>query len=169
MVKIISTSFAILIALWACNSATPTQTSQTKEKTESSTVRTVEYAGKDTAFHANYTIKLPVGYKIDPQPGADNNVYYFTPIDTTVKRGEAGIYFGARPDDSAPSTGYTKNEMPGIFLGQSVTWVEYTTDAYTQRETFLQTGPEMRIHCWCYSDNPKDLEMLFEMVKSIHQ
>jgi hypothetical protein len=59
--------------------------------------------------------------------------------------------------------------MPGIFLGQAVTWVEYTTDAYTQRETFLQTGTEMRIHCWCYSDNPKDLEMLFEMVKSIHQ
>jgi hypothetical protein len=167
MVKIISTSFAILISLWACNSATPTQTSQTKEKTESSTLRTVEYAGKDTAFHANYTIKLPLGYKIDPQPGADNNVYYFTPIDTTVKRGEAGIYFGARPDDSSPSTEYSKSETQGVFLGQSVTWIEYTTNTYTQRETFLETGPDQKIHCWCYADNPQDLDLLFAMIKTI--
>lgn len=169
MVKFVLTSIIFLISFYACNTAPSSHTSQTKEKTESNTTQPVEYAGKDTVFHSNYTIKLPEGYKIDPQPGADNSVYYFTPKDTTVKRGEAGIYFGARPDDSAPSTEYTKNEMPGIFLGQAVTWVEYTTDAYTQRETFLQTGTEMRIHCWCYSDNPKDLEMLFEMVKSIHQ
>lgn len=169
MVKSFLTWSFPLCLLCACGSTPIAPTSYTKEKTESNSTKTIEYSGKDTVFYADYTIKLPDGYKVDPQPGADNNVYYFTPIDTTVKLGEAGIYFGTRPDDSAPSTGYTKNEMPGIFLGQSVTWVEYTTDAYTQRETFLQTGPEMRIHCWCYSDNPKDLEMLFEMVKSIHQ
>jgi predicted small lipoprotein YifL len=169
MVRSILASLVLAFSIAACGNKPIAPTSSTQEKTESNTTKSVEYSGKDTVFHANYTIKLPEGYKIDPQPGADNNVYYFTPIDTTIKRGEAGIYFGARPDDSAPSTEFTKNEMPGIFLGQSVTWVEYTTDAYTQRETFLQTGPEMRIHCWCYSDNPKDLEMLFEMVKSIHQ
>jgi hypothetical protein len=167
MVRFSIVSVVAALSLWSCGNNPITPASNAQEKTASNTSNPFEYSGKDTVFHANYTIKLPEGYKIDPQPGADNSVYYFTPIDTAVKRGEAGIYFGARPDDSAPSTEYSKSESPGVFLGQSVTWIEYTTDAYTQRETFLEAGPEQKIHCWCYADNPKDLELLFAMIKTI--
>lgn len=167
MVKSLIPSLALVVSLISCGNNQSAPTNYTQEKTESNTTKAVDYIGKDTVFHASYTIKLPEGYKIDPQPGADNNVYYFTPIDTTVKRGEAGIYFGARPDDSAPSTEYSKSETQGVFLGQTVTWIEYTTDAYTQRETFLETGPDQKIHCWCYSDNSQDLELLFAMIKTI--
>jgi hypothetical protein len=159
---------SIALLTLSCQSKQPQNAVETSSP-KPATANRIEYIGKDTTFYESYVIKLPEGYKIDPQPGADNKVFYFTPIDTTVKRGEAGIYFGARPDDSSPSTGFSKKEFPGIFLGQSVTWIEYTTDSYTQRETFIEIGPEKKIHCWCYSNNTADLEVLFEMIKTIRR
>jgi hypothetical protein len=52
-------------------------------------------------------------------------------------------------------------------MGNAVTWTEYTTVKYTQREVFIDQGPETKIHCWCYSHDPAVLEKLWEMVKTI--
>ena len=117
--------------------------------------------------NSGYFIDLPSTHKIDSQPGIDFKVYYFTPFDTTLNRGEAGIYFGTHPDEAPPSREYTKKEFSQVWLGQTVKWNEYTTNAYTQRETFVNMADSSMIHCWCYSDNNSDLEKLFLMVNTI--
>jgi hypothetical protein len=129
---------------------------------------TPKVQGGETAIGTTgYSIVLLDGYKIENQVGGSFDVYYFKPIDTTLGESEAGIYFGPRPDTAAPSIDYTKKLFPGTFMGNAVTWTEYTTVKYTQREVFIDQGPDKKIHCWCYSQDPAVLENLWEMVKTI--
>lgn len=114
-----------------------------------------------------HTIQLIEGYKIENQVGGSFDVYYFKPIDTAMGESEAGIYFGPRPDTAAPSIEYTKKLFLGTFMGNTVHWTEYSTVKYTQREVFVDLGPESKIHCWCYSHDPSVLEKLHEMIKTI--
>ena len=116
---------------------------------------------------SGHTIQLLPGYIIEKQNSETFEVYYFKPADSTLSENEAGIYFGPRPDTSAPSIEYTKKVFPGTFMGNTVTWTEYTTEKYTQREVFIDQGPEQKIHCWCYSHDPLLLNKLWEMVKTV--
>jgi hypothetical protein len=116
---------------------------------------------------SGHTIQLLPDYTIEKQSSETFEVYYFKPADSTLSENEAGIYFGPRPDTSAPSVDYTKKQFPGTFMGNTVTWTEYTTDKYTQREVFIDQGPEQKIHCWCYSHDPIMLNKLWEMVKTV--
>ncbi len=116
---------------------------------------------------SGHSIELITGFMIEKQESASFEVYYFKPTDTTKTETEAGIYFGPRPDTSAPSTEYTKKIIPGTFMGNSVNWTEYVTSKYTQREVFVDATPDKKIHCWCYSNDPAVLEKLWEMVKTI--
>jgi hypothetical protein len=113
------------------------------------------------------TIDLVEGYAIDSQIDSVFKVYYFKPTAQDAAEDEAGIYFGPRPDTSAPNTEYTKKLFDGQFMGNAVKWTEYVTATYTQREVFVDRGPEEKIHCWCYSHDPVTLEKLFWMVKTI--
>lgn len=114
------------------------------------------------------TINLVQGYAIDSQIDSGFKVYYFKPTAIDAKEDEAGIYFGPRPDTSAPRTEYSKKTFQGEFMGNITTWTEYTTEKYTQREVFIDRGPDDKIHCWCYSHDPASLEKLFNMIRSIH-
>jgi hypothetical protein len=117
--------------------------------------------------HTGLSIDLIEGYAIDSQIDSAFRVYYFKPIAPDAGEDEAGIYFGAHPDTSAPSIDYSKRVYDGQFMGNAVKWTEYITAAYTQREVFIDRGPEDKIHCWCYSDDPLVLEKLYGMIRSI--
>lgn len=113
------------------------------------------------------TIDLIEGYAIDSQIDSNFRVYYFKPVSPDAAEDEAGIYFGANPDTSAPIIEFSKRIFDGEFMGNAVKWTEYTTAKYTQREVFIDRGPEDKIHCWCYSHDPATLEKLFWMVRTI--
>ena len=115
-------------------------------------------------------IDLPVTHKIEEQPGelgGDFEVYYFTPIDTSIYHGEGGIYFGPKPDEHPPTTDYTKHLVSGNFLGVKTNWVEYKTAAYMQTETFIENAPGQKIHVWFYANNTEEMAKLLKMIKSI--
>ncbi len=146
--------------LVGCGSETSAQNTDSVPVTNS--------VGKRVAIGTtNYTIELIPGYYIEKQEDPNFEVYYFKPDDTTNTVDEAGIYFGPRPDTSAPSTEYTRKTSPGTFMGNSVTWTEFITATYTQREVYIDNGPEEKIHCWCYSGDPAVLEKLYVMIKTI--
>lgn len=113
------------------------------------------------------TIDLIEGYAIDSQIDSLFKVYYFKPIDPTEGENEAGIYIGLHPDTSAPGISYEKKTIDGTFMGNSVKWTEFTTAKYTQREVFIDRGPEEKIHSWCYSYDPAVLEKLYSMIRTI--
>lgn len=113
------------------------------------------------------TIDLIEGYAIDSQIDSAFKVYYFKPVSPTANEDEAGIYFGSHPDTSAPSVDYNKRIFDGEFMGNTVKWTEYTTAKYTQREVFIDRGPNDKIHSWCYSHDPATLDKLFWMIKTI--
>lgn len=113
------------------------------------------------------TIDLIEGYAIDSQIDSAFRVYYFKPTSPDAGEDEAGIYFGANPDTSAPSIDYSKRIYAGEFMGNAVQWTEYITEKYTQREVFVDRGLNDKIHCWCYSDDPAVLERLYGMVRTI--
>jgi len=152
---------AILTSLvLACSCGSPT--------TINEPVTTPQTQGETTPIGTTgHSIVLLDGYKIENQAGGSFDVYYFKPIDTAMGESEAGIYFGPRPDTAAPAIEYSKKTYPGTFMGNAVTWTEYTTVKYTQREVFVDRGTEAKIHCWCYSHDPVVLEKLWGMVKTI--
>jgi hypothetical protein len=113
------------------------------------------------------TIDLIEGYAIDSQIDSAFRVYYFKPVSPDAGEDEAGIYFGANPDTSAPSIEYSKRVYEGEFMGNAVKWTEYTTEKYTQREVFVDRGVNDKVHCWCYSNNAAVLEKLYGMVRTI--
>ncbi|HEU4717594.1 MAG TPA: hypothetical protein VFU15_07165 [Bacteroidia bacterium] len=117
--------------------------------------------------NTGYSIELPSSHMIQAQPGADFQLFYFTPHDTVLHRGEAGMYIGAHPDVNPPKGDVSSKEMTGILLGKQVTWIEYEMEEYTQRETFVDMGNDQYIHVWCYANNLPELENLFKMVNTI--
>ena len=128
----------------------------------------INYHGTPTPIGSSgFTIDLMEGYAIDSQIDSLFTVYYFKPTDSLAPEDEAGIYFGTHPDTSAPTIDYSKKLIDGNFMGNSVKWVEYTTGTYTQREVFVDRGPNDKIHCWCYSHDPVSLEELFWMIRTI--
>lgn len=130
--------------------------------------QTTSFAGIPTPIsNTGLTIDLIEGYVIDSQIDSNFRVYYFKPVNPTGAEDEAGIYFGANPDTSAPMIEYSKRIFDGEFMGNAVQWTEYTTATYTQREVFIDRGPDDKIHCWCYSHDPVTLEKLFWMIRTI--
>jgi hypothetical protein len=160
--------FLLLSVAFLCSCADePAKT--TSDSTSTLTYITPVKTTRTAIGATGYFIDLPETFKIEPEPqnGEGFQVFYFTPYDTVKDRGEAGIYIGKHPDEQPPSRQYTKKEFSSAWLGQMVKWNEYTTDAYTQRETFVDLGDSTKIHCWCYSDKSEDLEKLFNMINTI--
>jgi hypothetical protein len=115
-------------------------------------------------------IDLPVTHRIEQQkvhPEDNFSVYYFTPIDTSVYHGEAGMYFGPKPEMRPPNTSYTTKTIAGTFLGVKTNWTEYTTQEYMQTETFIENGGDQKIHIWFYANNPEEMARLLKMVRTI--
>jgi hypothetical protein len=156
-------AFAIVCILNSCS--TPPSNSQ-----EKTSIQTPAVSAKRVPIDTSgFSIELPSSMKIGSQQGPDFMVYYFTPIDTSIQKGEAGIYFGPKPDVHPPTTEYSQTEILAPFLGQTEKWTQYVTSKYTQREVFIENGEGQKIHAWCYSDNPAELENLFTMMKSIQR
>lgn len=155
-------SFGVLLLVLSSGCSSSASSKDNADSVPAST------SGKRVSIgETNHTIEILPGYYIEKQNATDFEVYYFRAEDSTKTDDEAGIYFGAHPDTSAPSTDYTKNTFTGTFMGNSVTWTEYTTATYTQREVFIDNGPMDKIHCWCYSKDPAMLEKLYSMIKTI--
>jgi hypothetical protein len=112
-----------------------------------------------------YTIQLLDGYII--QHDSVHGSFHFMPVNRDGKESEAGMYIGPRPDTTAPIMEYTKVTYPDVFLDDSVTWIEYNTANYRQREVFVEKTAQEKIHVWCYSRDPAQVEKLYTMVKSI--
>jgi hypothetical protein len=152
---------AVLSGLFfACASPPASHEQKTVEQ------KTVVPAKRVPIDSSGFTIELPATMKITNQKGGDFMVYYFTPIDTSVLKGEAGIYFGPKPDMHPPTTEYSQTEIMAPFLGQTEKWTQYVTQKYTQREVFIP-NEDQKIHVWCYADNSEEMESLFKMVQSI--
>lgn len=115
--------------------------------------------------NTGYSIKLIDGYYIEPDTLFD--AYYFKPVISGDGESEAGFYLGPRPDTGAPLIEYTRKTARDTFMNDSVTWIEYTTANYTQREVFIDKSADKKIHIWCYSRNAADVERLYQMVRSI--
>lgn len=126
----------------------------------------------NTAAHARvnigtsgYTIELLNGYFIAQDETF--GTYYFKPVNKDGNESEAGFYIGPRPDTTSPLSEYTKITFKDVFLGDTATWIEYTTAKYQQREVFIERSPEEKIHAFCYSRNRDEVEKLFGMMKTI--
>jgi hypothetical protein len=117
---------------------------------------------KDLKYDTTFSAENPANYRIDT-----TLVYYIVPIDSLKNRGEAGMYFGNHPDVEPPRIDYDAKEIKTVFLGHERTWIEYTTEKYVQRETFIDRGNGNFLHVWCYADNLPEVERLFTMVNSI--
>jgi hypothetical protein len=132
-------------------------------------------AGRVPVGSSGLSVNLPPTHRIQEQQGTDFLVYYFAPVDSISNQGEGGIYLGLNPDVSPPSIEYTVRQFNDSLFGKdslngkAVTWTEYTTAKYTQRETFIDDGTTRKIHVWCYANNQPELEQLFHLVKSIRQ
>lgn len=123
-----------------------------------------------TIGSSGYSIDLPSSHKIETHQNTDfSMVYYFTPSDTLLNPGEAGMYFGPTPDVKPPAIDYTQTVLDTVFLGKKQKWVEYTTEKYVQRETFIDQGNDQYIHAWCYSNNAEELDRLFRMMLTIRK
>lgn len=120
---------------------------------------------RESIGNTGYSIQLLPGYTIEPDTVFD--AWYFKPTTPDPNESEAGFYVGPHPDTAAPPIAFTKSEIHDVFLGDSVTWIEYKTEKYTQRETFIDLAPDKKIHTWCYSRDPSGIEPLFTMIKSI--
>lgn len=117
---------------------------------------------------SGYSIGLPSTHHIQTQQNRNfEMVYYVTPLDTNLHPGEAGMYFGKSPDVQPPSSEYTIREFDTLFLGEKRKWVEYKTEKYIQRETFMPVGDDQYAHFWCYSNDPAELERLFGMMLTL--
>lgn len=123
---------------------------------------------KTAVSNTGYVITLPEGFNFTSDTADPGEfVYYFTPKDTISIHGQAGIYIGKYPNRKPPSRQYTQNNFSGKLLGQKVNWVEYITDEYTQRETFIDLDSVKHIHVFCHSDRLPDLEQLFDIVNTL--
>lgn len=165
--RIIFANLFFAFSCFAFSCATPVK-NQEEKTPEQKAIPAVE-SKRVPIDSSGFSIELPSSMKITNQKGGDFMVYYFTPIDTSSSKGEGGIYLGPKPDEHPPTTEYTKTEMLGVFLGQSVQWTVYTTSKYTQREVFVDAGNGQKIHAWCYADNSVELENLFRMMNSIQK
>lgn len=129
---------------------------------------TVPVAANPVTQDPPFTIDLLPGYKIAKQTGPDFVVYYFQATDTSQSDNEGGIYFGSHPDTASPRTqAFTKREFRDVFMGDTADWREFTTATYVQREVYVETGPNEKVHSWCYSNDSLMLEKLYAMIKSI--
>lgn len=153
---------AIAVFIFGCGE-------QTNNTPANDTVQqSMKFTGLPTPIsNTGLTIDLIEGYAIDSQIDSNFKVYYFKPESPNAAEDEAGIYIGLHPDTSSPSIGYDKKIFDGVFMSNSVKWTEFTTEKYTQREVFVDRGPEEKIHSWCYSHDPATLEKLFSMIKTI--
>lgn len=154
-----SSRFEVLLAMIillcaSCDPPAPANTNTTP-KTDSRTAIGV----------TGYTIDLLPGYLIEPD--TIFKAYYFKPSQSNPNESEAGMYIGPKPDTASPMIEFVKRQYRDVFMGDSVTWTEYATAKYIQREAFVEKTPMEKIHVWCYSRDGSDLARLYDMVKTI--
>lgn len=165
-------AFVLSFTVISCeeNKQPPSENQQSKINNQQSPPDVVIPTTHTAIGSSGYSLEMMNTLHIETQQNQGFSVvYYFTPFDTTVTRGEAGVYFGPHPDINPPKIEYTERVIDTTFLGKKQKWVEYTTAKYTQRETFIDIGNDQFIHCWCYSDNLRELDRLFKMVLTIRK
>jgi hypothetical protein len=162
--------FLFTLLLLSCSE--PVSNPEKKDSTASISTEKKTLADAQTILgNTGLSVQLRSDYLVETQTDSSDSysVFYLKAIDSTHFKGEAGIYIGNRPNERPPSREYTQSELPGIILGQAVTWIEYKTEKYTQRETFTEIAPGQFLHAWCYANNTKELEGLFEMIGTLNR
>lgn len=114
-----------------------------------------------------FTIDLPATHTMQEQKGPDFTVYYIGSVDTTINKGEAGIYFGPAPDEHGPESVVSKEESVGMHLGKNSKTVKYFTPKYTWIETVIDEGDGKKIQTWYYAYSETDLSNLGKMMETL--
>ena len=124
---------------------------------------------------SHYRISIPADYSIKIMEGADFEVYYIEPVDTTIQAMfAAGIYFGNNPSEFKPDNDSCKAENPkSKILGKNAEWKLYNCNG----KYFIQTTIDSKsgefwneyIHAFGNTSSITELPKLFDIFKTMRK
>jgi hypothetical protein len=122
---------------------------------------------------SNYFISIPHGYSITSKDGVDFSVYYFSPIDTSLKnRLAGGLYFGNFPHEFDKKNDNCKTEIAkGEILNITQNWTVYNCNETYSIQTIISSnsneGWNQKIHAFGIGYNRNDLNKLLDVFSTL--
>lgn len=160
--KVISIFLCSLIFFSFSESPNNMSANSNNKNNQSEETVTETFLGK-----TGFSIYLPSSYKSEVHKGPDFLVYYITPIDTTLHKGGAGIYFGSNPDSHGPESAVSKNVVADSALNKNATVTTYVTPTYTWIETLVNESDSSKIQFWYFANDPRELGFLGNVMKTL--
>jgi hypothetical protein len=119
--------------------------------------------------NSNYYVSIPNDYVMNENKGPDFYVYYFYPLDTTVKAPfSGGFYFGNFPHEFEPENVSCKlQEIKGKFLDSIANWKIHDCVGKYFIQTIVETkgakGGNGKIHAFGNARTKDWLKMVLEI------
>ncbi|MCL1937260.1 MAG: hypothetical protein FWF52_02555 [Candidatus Azobacteroides sp.] len=124
---------------------------------------------------SQYRISIPSDYFIDVMKGADFDVYYFQPTDTTVPAAfAAGVYFGNQPSEFSPDNDSCKTEeVESKILGKKAKWTIYNCEGKYHIQTIIDSESgeiwNESIHAFGIANSSVELPKLFDIFLTLRK
>ncbi len=121
----------------------------------------------------SYYISIPTGYSIKENRGPDFIVFYFVPIDTTVKIDfSGGFYFGNFPNKFQPPNDSCKIDMiKGEILDKGADWTVFECNKSYSIQTIVNNkyseGWNNQIHAFGHGTSKSELYKILQMFATL--